>query len=179
MAEKFLRRYVALTAIEYQKELKKANENLEEANERIDELEKELASLRCKICNYFFHSQGKNEYTCRECSSTMCETCYEYAGEWNNDVNCCQDCYHNKYTECNICENSIKIELSNTCIICDYDTCADCIYNDINMCDGCVQKLHDDHDQSICPNCKKSICMPCINLFKETKCPECSKEFEI
>ncbi len=147
---------------------------LQEANERIKELEEELASLRCKFCDYFLND--KDVYTCNECGVIRCESCYEYAGEWNYDVNCCSDCYRNKYTKCNVCENNLKIEQINTRIYCHHDICNDCMYDDIDMCDDCMNKLHIDHEQSICSNCKELICIPCINLRKETKCPACNTE---
>ena len=47
------------------------------------------------------------------------------------------------------------------------------------MCQNCFDKVHNNHDQYIdCPNCEELICIPCQELFNNTKCPECDKEYK-
>ena len=101
----------------------------------------------------------------KELESMLCKYC---DSKWNSKLDCCEDCFTTEYNHCEDCDDIIEIATISTCI-----------YRSGYVCDDCFKKFHNDHDKSICPECKKSICIECLIYFEDTRCPECSKEIKI
>lgn len=129
MTDAGLRRYVALVAINYQKELKKKEK-------QILDLKEELRKYKCASCK---EDVGTRFAACGDCKYFICSSCSGTSLRNYREAKCIS-CWE-KYPQCEECgdRNVYSNKELKKCPECKRDLCESCLWYINKCCYNCQE----------------------------------------